>query len=161
MVRIGPENSVFVLLSFEGPDQYSLAGGLGTRMNNLAEALADGGIETHLFFVGDPNLPSVEKRRGGRYTLHRWCQWISGYHPSGVYDGEDGKVADFSGSVPVHIENEIVRKVAREGKWTIIMAEEWQTAEALTELATACTAAACATGCCFCGTPTTPCPFTG
>ena len=66
MMEISPESSVFVLLSFEGPDQYSLAGGLGTRMNHLGEALAESGIETHLFFVGDPYKPGVATRREGR-----------------------------------------------------------------------------------------------
>jgi hypothetical protein len=44
----------FCLLSFEGPDQYAQAGGLGVRITHLAETLARQGFETHLFFVGDP-----------------------------------------------------------------------------------------------------------
>lgn len=31
---ITPDNAVFVLLSFEGPDIYSIAGGLGVRMSH-------------------------------------------------------------------------------------------------------------------------------
>ena len=29
------------------------------------------------------------------FRLHSWCQWISCYHPAGVYDGEKGKQADY------------------------------------------------------------------
>src|SRR3990167_8295723 len=39
----------FVLLSFEGPDRYSRAGGLGSRVTELSRALAGMGFETHLF----------------------------------------------------------------------------------------------------------------
>jgi len=60
-INITPSSAIFVLLSFEGPDPYSQAGGLGTRMNNLAEALAGLGFETHLFFIGDPELPGEER----------------------------------------------------------------------------------------------------
>ncbi len=39
--RFTPENTEFVILSFEGPDQpYSQAGGLGVRVSNLSIALA-------------------------------------------------------------------------------------------------------------------------
>src|SRR5688500_1467828 len=89
--RITPENTVFALLSFEGPDGYSLAGGLGTRMRELSESLAEQGYETHLYFVGDPKLPAEEVRVDGKLTLHRWCQWLSKIHTMGVYDGEDAK----------------------------------------------------------------------
>ena len=75
--RITPENTEFVILSFEGPDGYSLAGGLGVRVNHLSRTLADMGFTTHLIFVGDPNARGEEVRHGGRLTLHRWCQWIS------------------------------------------------------------------------------------
>ena len=57
MIAVRPENTVFLLLSFEGPDPYSLAGGLGVRMSGLAQALADRGFDTHLVFYGDPFLP--------------------------------------------------------------------------------------------------------
>lgn len=130
-MKIRPDNAVFVILSFEGPDQYSMAGGLGTRVNYLAEALAETGFETHLFFVGDPALPGIEFRKSDKYILHRWSQWISAYYPNGVYDGEDGKVADFAASAPAYIEREIARKAHLAGKWTIVLAEEWQTADAL------------------------------
>ncbi|MCL4544129.1 MAG: glycosyltransferase family 4 protein, partial [Chloroflexi bacterium] len=59
-IEITPSTAEFVILSFEGPDRYSLAGGLGTRVTELAQALAEGGFRTHLFFVGDPHLPGEE-----------------------------------------------------------------------------------------------------
>jgi hypothetical protein len=31
-VRIAPENTQFVVLCFEGPDEYSMAGGLGVGL---------------------------------------------------------------------------------------------------------------------------------
>jgi hypothetical protein len=88
----------FHILSFEGPDAYSRAGGIATRITGLAHALAGAGHDTHLWFVGDPTLPAREEL--GRLTLHRWCQWISRYHPAGVYDGEDGKLRDYAASLP-------------------------------------------------------------
>ena len=63
---ISPENTIFVLLCFEGPDVYSTAGGLGTRVSELSEALATQGYTTHLIFIGDPTKPSVEQRVEGR-----------------------------------------------------------------------------------------------
>jgi hypothetical protein len=78
----------FVLLSFEGPDPYSRAGGLGSRVSGLAEE----GYETHLFYIDAPDLPGHKLGCSRRLHLHRWCQWISRYHPGGVYDGEEGKL---------------------------------------------------------------------
>ena len=84
----------FHVLSFEGPDGYSRAGGIASRIEGLTQALAELGFETHLWFVGDPSLPGHESH--GQRHLHRWCQWISHYQPGGVYDGEGGKESDFS-----------------------------------------------------------------
>jgi len=125
-----PENTEFVLLSFEGPDQYSLAGGLGVRVAELSRALAEAGFRTHLFFVGDPNKPPIEAG-GGRLILRRWSQWISRYYPNGVYQGEKEKVYDFQSSVPTAVADEIVAPAAREGRTTVVMGEEWHTASAL------------------------------
>src|SRR5258708_18264508 len=44
---ISPENTVFVSLCFEGPDVYSTAGGLGTRVTEFPEAAAAAGHQTH------------------------------------------------------------------------------------------------------------------
>lgn len=35
-----PENGLFILVSFEGPDRYSQADGLAVRVTGLAETLA-------------------------------------------------------------------------------------------------------------------------
>jgi hypothetical protein len=53
--NITSDNTEFVLISFEGPDCYSMAGGLGVRMQNLSRTLAEMGFTTHLFFIGDPH----------------------------------------------------------------------------------------------------------
>src|SRR5271165_7013030 len=118
-----------VLLSFEGPDRYSSIGGLGTRESAFARALGDAELETQLFFVGDPQLPSRETYAPG-VTLRRWCQWISAYHPRNVYDGEEGKVEDFTFSVPPVVMDEIVAPAMAAGERVLIVAEEWQTANA-------------------------------
>jgi len=128
---ITTDNTVFVIVSFEGRDPYSLAGGLGVRVANLSEALADMGFPVHVFFIGDPKLPGEEVCQGGRLVLHRWCQWISQYHPKGVYDGEEGKLSDFNQSLPTYIVEHIVAPAISQGKLVAILGEEWQTTEAM------------------------------
>ena len=98
--EIRPDNTVFAIVSFEGPDRYSSAGGLGVRVTELAAELAALGFPTHLYFVGDPNRPGEEHAVHGRLRYRRWCSWLSAYHPNGVYDGEDAKVNDYRASVP-------------------------------------------------------------
>jgi glycosyltransferase involved in cell wall biosynthesis len=124
----------FVLLSFEGPDPYSRAGGLGTRVSELSRALSCLGFETHLFFIGDPHLPGHEILGDGRLHLHRWCQWISEYHPAGVYDGEEGKLSDWNRSLPPWLESELLESRLQSGGSVVIMAEEWQTAGSIITL---------------------------
>ncbi len=114
--EISPDNTVFLVMSFEGPDQYSKAGGLGVRVAELAEALAERGFETHVIFVGDPQLPAEERRQEGRLVLHRWCQWVSKYYPNGVYQGEDEKLYDFNESTPWFVMDHIVRPAAEKGR---------------------------------------------
>jgi glycosyltransferase involved in cell wall biosynthesis len=128
---ISPENTVFVSLCFEGPDVYSAAGGLGTRVTEFTESLAGLGYETHLIFVGDPNKPSVEQLINGKLHLKRWSQWISKYYPNGVYDGEEHKLYDYNESVPQHVYAEIVRPAVEQGKIVVIIGEDWHTAEAV------------------------------
>lgn len=96
----------FHLLSFEGPDDYTRAGGIATRVTGLARALVAAHCETHLWFVGDPHLAGHEERDG--LQLHRWCQWISSYHPGGVYDGEEGKRLDYAATLPPFLFNEVL-----------------------------------------------------
>ncbi len=129
---MSPENTLFVLLCFEGPDVYSTAGGLGTRVSELGEALALQGYTTHLIFIGDPYKPGIETRVDGRFILKRWSQWVSKYYPNGVYDGEEAKLFDYNESVPYHIYNEIVRPAVAENKTVVIMGEDWHTAEVIT-----------------------------
>ena len=126
-----PENTIFVLLCFEGPDVYSTAGGLGTRVTELSEALATQGFTTHLIFIGDPYKPAIETRVDGRLILKRWSQWISKYYLNGVYEGEEQKLYDYNESVPYHVYSEIVRPAVAEGKTVVIMGEDWHTAEAI------------------------------
>jgi glycosyltransferase involved in cell wall biosynthesis len=136
-IRLQPDQVEFVLLSFEGPDAYSKAGGLGVRVANLAEYLAGNGFQTHLIFIGSPDLPSREERLDGRLHYHRWCQWISRYHPLGVYDGDEGKLVDFNGSVPAYIVENIARPAIAQRRHLVVLAEEWHTAEALIRLSDA------------------------
>ncbi len=118
-----------VLVAFEGPDRYSLVGGLATRMNDLAAALVARGHHVRHLFVGDPTLPHFEEREEGRLVLERWSQWISSYHPRDVYDGEEGKYLDFSRTVPPHLAD-VVAENARRGERTVLLFEDWQTAAA-------------------------------
>lgn len=119
------------VLSFEGCDPYARAGGIASRVSGLVDALAARGFETHLWFVGDPALPGDEQC--GNRHLHRWCQWISRYHPHGVYDGEEGKRADYVASLPPHLAKRLV-PVLRAGGTAVVLAEEWQTADAVLHL---------------------------
>lgn len=123
------DRALFVVISFEGPDPYSQAGGLGVRVSGLVDTLADMDYETHLFFIGDPALPGEECVRGGRLILHRWSQWISTNCPRGVYDGEMGKVADVTSSLPAYLTERILAPAVAAGQIPIVLCEEWQTAE--------------------------------
>ncbi|HEV8536044.1 MAG TPA: glycosyltransferase family 4 protein [Candidatus Limnocylindria bacterium] len=118
-----------VLVAFEGPDRYSFVGGLATRMIDLADALVDRGHLVRHIFVGDPRLPAREERAEGRLVLERWSQWISAYHPRDVYDGEDGKWRDFSRTAPPHLV-ELVAASALRQRRTVLLFEDWQTADA-------------------------------
>ena len=129
--EINQENSIFVILSFEGPDIYSQAGGLGVRITNLAQTLAREGFNTHIFFIGDPNLKGEESAQGGKLVLHRWCQWISAYNPVGCYQGEDAKLADYTRSIPPYLLENIIKPAAASDKMVVILAEEWQTTAAV------------------------------
>lgn len=122
-----------VILSFEGPDRYSLVGGLGVRVTELARALDDASISTDVFFIGDPYEAGVE-RLTPRVRLRRWCQWISRFHPGGVYEGESGKIADFTASAPPFIVSELIEPAAEQGERTIVFAEDWQVVPAVIEL---------------------------
>ncbi len=133
--RVTRDNTEFAILCFEGPDQYSMAGGLGVRISTLSTTLARMGFRTHLFFVGDPGLKQAEERCRGKLALHRWCQWISQHHPSGVYEGEEDKSRDYSMSIPSFVKDEVVAPAVKRGKLIVILGEEWQTAQSVCRLA--------------------------
>jgi glycosyltransferase involved in cell wall biosynthesis len=128
---IGTGNTECRILRFEGPDSYTLAGGLGVRVTNLSRALAGLGFTTHILFIGDPRKRGEEIRCGGNLILHRWCQWISDYYPDGVYQGENEKLYDFNESVPWFVSEHIVKPAVAQGKFVVILGEEWHTSEVM------------------------------
>ncbi|MEM1414548.1 MAG: glycosyltransferase family 4 protein [Myxococcota bacterium] len=121
----------FHVLSFEGPDGYSRAGGIATRIVGLTEALAGTDLPTHLWFVGDPELPGHEEQEG--VQLHRWCQWLSAHHPMGVYDGEETKADDYAKSLPPYLLDRLEGSLRR-GERAVVLAEEWHTVHAVRHL---------------------------
>jgi len=129
---VDAETVQFHVLSFEGPDPYARAGGIATRVEGLTEALAALGFETHLWFIGDPDLPGHESR--DNLHLHRWAQWVSRYHPAGVYDGEFGKRSEYANTLPPYLlREELLPHLAANGR-AVVLAEEWQTADAVIHL---------------------------
>ncbi|HEX3867819.1 MAG TPA: hypothetical protein VHV78_13750, partial [Gemmatimonadaceae bacterium] len=128
-MRSPTDHLVFAIISFEGPDPYSQAGGLGIRVTGLSSALAESGYDTHVFFIGDPAMASEERRCDGRLTLHRWAQWISANCPDGVYHGEAAKAHDVSVALPSYLIDRIVSPALAKGCIPVLLFEEWQTAE--------------------------------
>ena len=116
-----------VLLAFEGPDPYSMVGGLGTRVTELSAALATAGIRTTLVFVGDPARPAVE-RAATNLQYRRWCRSLSARYPGGVYDGEIAKSIEYAASVPAFVAETIVEPAAKRGESVLVLAEDWQMA---------------------------------
>jgi glycosyltransferase involved in cell wall biosynthesis len=126
-LNLDPGRTVFIILSFEGPDVYSQAGGLGVRVTGLSRSLARMGYTTFHYFCGDPDLPGEEALEGGRLRLRRWCQWISAQHRGGVYDGEEGKIRDWNYSLPPSVIDNVIAPAVAEGKHVVILGEEWHT----------------------------------
>ena len=110
-----------------------MVGGLGVRVTELMAALGENGFSTDLFFVGDPDKPGLEEI-APNVRLRRWCQWISKYHPGGVYDGEGGKINDFTQSVPSGVIADVVIPAGRNGERVLVIAEDWQVVPALIRL---------------------------
>ena len=145
-MKITPARTVFVLISFEGPDVYSQAGGLGVRVKGLSRALAQRGHYTHVFYIGDPDLPSDESHERGRLRYHRWCQWISAFHPGGVYDGEEEKLRDWNRSLPPAVIDDLIVPAVSSGSNVVVLGEEWQTAGTMISSPTPFTTGASVTG---------------
>jgi glycosyltransferase involved in cell wall biosynthesis len=122
-----PKTLEIAMVSFEGPDQYSQAGGLGVRAKEVCRAFAACGFRTSLYFVGDPYKPHEEVVDGLR--LVRICQSVSRHHPAGVYDGEHAKIEAMWEELPPLLTDGSVRPAAAEGRVVAIMCEEWQTAD--------------------------------
>ena len=122
-----PATLEIAMLSFEGPDQYSQAGGLGVRAKEICRAFAALGYVTTLYFVGDPAMPEEQVLDGVR--LVRCCQELSGRHPAGVYDGEHDKIEEMNRVLPTRLIDTTVRPAVAAGRVVAILAEEWQTAE--------------------------------
>src|SRR5258706_2599113 len=89
-----PRGTVFVILSFEGPDVYSQAGGLGVRVKGLSRTLAQLGYQTYLYFCGDPDLPGEESQESGRLVYRRVGPVVSPPPPRpGCVRGREKKLA--------------------------------------------------------------------
>jgi len=121
-----PETLEIAMVSFEGPDQYSQAGGLGVRAKEICRAFAAAGFRTTLYFVGDPDKPAVED--ADSLQLVRICQTESRLHRAGVYDGEHAKIEAMWHELPPLLLENSVRPAAAAGRVLAIMCEEWQTA---------------------------------
>jgi glycosyltransferase involved in cell wall biosynthesis len=132
--QLTPENTEFVCLSFEGPDRYARAGGLGVRVTELTRSLAEQGFRTDLYFVGDPDADPVERAGSLPLFYHRWCQWLSRQHRMGVYDGEFAKIHDYRTSLPQRLLEDRIRPAVARGKRVIILSEEWHTASTACDL---------------------------
>jgi glycosyltransferase involved in cell wall biosynthesis len=114
------------MVSFEGPDQYSQAGGLGVRARELCRAIAARGFKTTLVFVGDPAKPMTEDDAG--VCLVRWGQKLSRRYPSGVYEGEHEKLSELNRTLPGWLVDTVVRPAAAQGRVVAVLCEEWHTA---------------------------------
>jgi glycosyltransferase involved in cell wall biosynthesis len=125
-VNFSPATLEVVMVSFEGPDPYSLAGGLGVRARELTRAFAAAGIPTTLVFVGDPSLPAEEVSEGVR--LLRWCQEVSRRYPNGVYDGEREKLDAIIRSLPGALIERVIAPAVAGDRVVAVLFEEWHTA---------------------------------
>lgn len=130
--RISPNNTTFVLLSFEGPDKYSLVGGLGTRVSELSNIIDFNGFENHIFFIGAPYMPEVSKIKNT--WRRRFCRRISMKYPDNVYSGELEKLDEWNKTAPESVIEQVVIPSARKGIMTVILAEDWHTSESVIRL---------------------------
>ena len=96
--RATSELEQFHILSFEGPDPYARAGGIATRVTGLARALAERGHSTHLWFVGDPDLPGHEREGSCRCTAG--ASGSAATIPPACTRAKKTKCADYAASLP-------------------------------------------------------------
>ena len=122
-----PATIDIAMVSFEGPDQYSQAGGLGVRAKEMCRAFAALGFRTSLYFVGDPALPREETVDGLR--LVRLCQEVSRRRPAGVYDGEHEKIEAMRSELPPLLRDGSLGPARADDRLLAILCEEWQTAD--------------------------------
>jgi glycosyltransferase involved in cell wall biosynthesis len=121
-----PDTLEIVMVSFEGPDQYSQAGGLGVRARELCRAFAALNFRTTLVFVGDPDKPGIEVDQG--VQLVRWGQQISDRYRNGVYEGELAKIRDLTATLPDKLIDIVIKPAAAAGRTVAVLCEEWHTA---------------------------------
>jgi glycosyltransferase involved in cell wall biosynthesis len=121
-----PETLEVVMVSFEGPDQYSQAGGLGVRARELCRGFAAAGFRTTLVFIGDPSKPGEDDDHG--VHLVRWSQQVSRQTPNGVYQGEFAKIADLNRTLPQNLIDHVIVPASAAGRVTAVLCEEWHTA---------------------------------
>ena len=134
LLRLTPDTLEFVLLSFEGPDQYAMAGGLGVRMKELALELARQGFPTHLVFIGDPDLPALEI---ARQRTSPCIAGASGSRPTTAAASTRGKRRNWStgtSNSPATWSPSIVQPAVAAGRLTAVLAEEWHTAYSTCQL---------------------------
>lgn len=130
MIPPDPSHTEFLLVSFEGPDAYAQAGGLGVRMTGLSQALAARGFGTHLVFFGDPHLNRFEE--AGSLHLIRWGQELSARFPLGVYQGEYEKRDYLQATLPDFVV-QLLEDLVAQNRRLVVLAEDWQTVPALIE----------------------------
>ncbi len=132
MNYLDSDNVAFSLVSFEGPDPWSMVGGLGVRVRELSELLVSLGYETEVYFVGDPEKPQSETTPSGVH-LFRAAQQESRLLGGGVYHGELDKLTSFRDEIkPVLIQR--IQERAKQEQVTIVLAEDWQTTATVIEL---------------------------
>jgi hypothetical protein len=131
---MGPGDSFFDIVSFEGPDDYARVGDLAARVTSLAGGLAERGYETHLYFFGDPRLAGAERIGNGHLTLHRWAQWLSATLPGGVYDGEAPRCRELAATLPRQLVEHQIGPLIRARFTPVVLAMEWQGLEFLRSL---------------------------
>ena len=113
-----------------------MAGGLGSQGFQSISNLSQRRFYHSSFLYRRP--PSAKERkysRNGKLILHRWCQWISDYHPAGVYQGENRKAPGlYQNLFPLISWNILLNRLLKKIRLVVILAEEWHTAEVICKI---------------------------